>query len=47
MFGHIDLEFLGVGSWRWLPSGLLLRVVKVVREVLGDRVTNFPPSWET
>lgn len=42
MLSHIRLELLGIGSWRWLPSRLFLRLVEVVWEVLGVGVTDFP-----
>jgi hypothetical protein len=46
VLGHVAFQLLGVGSWRRLPSGLFLRVVEVVGQVLGVRVTNFPSGWE-
>ena len=44
---HVGFQLLGIGSWRWLPSGLLLGIVEIVGEVLRVRVADFPSGWET
>jgi hypothetical protein len=47
MLGHVCLELLRVGSWRGLPSRRLLRLVKVVGEVLGIGVSNLPAGGQS
>ena len=42
VFRHVFLERLGIGVRRRFPARFLGRGVKVVGQVLGVRVTNFP-----
>lgn len=34
MLGHVGLKFLGVGSWWWLPAGLLEVIIEIVGQIL-------------
>ena len=47
MLCHVDLEFLGIGFFRWLPAGFVCFVVEVVREVLAVAVADFPVWRQT
>lgn len=47
VLGHVDLELLGVGAGRRLPSAILVGRVEVVGQVLGLRVAHFPICGET
>ena len=47
VLGHVALELLGIGSWRWLPSRLFHGLVEVIGEVFGLRVADFPSGGET
>lgn len=47
VFCHVFLKGLGIGVRRRFPARFLGRRVKVVGQVLGVRVTNFPACWKT
>lgn len=46
VFGHVDLEFIGVGSWWGFPAAVAIGRVEVVRKVLGLTVAHLPVGWE-
>lgn len=47
VFGHVDLEPIGIGSWWGLPAAAAVDRVEVVWEVLGLAVSNFPIRRES
>lgn len=47
MLGHVRLQLLGIGSLGRLPLGDLLRLVEVVRQILGVGVAHLPAGGKT